>query len=193
MRSFMVDGNRAEAWAEIRYFSNGTPGTNVAKRRFTEAAMFGLFEGATPTEQEVEDAARMFQRRRVDIEDYETAESSKIGAANADLSAANITAYSVAALADELAPVKDFFQANVSALAPQHSTAITAAFGATAPTDIFVGERGETNTINSGLDAATGLARTSADLIVGQDFMDNLSAGKNPISLSSEAQRAFAT
>jgi len=38
------NNNRAEAWYEIRYNSNGNKSGGIAKRRFAESSLFGLYE-----------------------------------------------------------------------------------------------------------------------------------------------------
>jgi GH24 family phage-related lysozyme (muramidase) len=45
LKKDILAGNRAEAWFEIRYNSNGgkSAGIGIAKRRYEEAAMFGLY------------------------------------------------------------------------------------------------------------------------------------------------------
>ncbi|MBI5556781.1 MAG: hypothetical protein HY885_04025 [Deltaproteobacteria bacterium] len=75
----MVQGNRAEAWYEIRYHSNGGElnlREGIAKRRYYEAQMFGLYSDAsqlTPTQQleEAKSAFRMLELNRTKILEYE--------------------------------------------------------------------------------------------------------------------------
>ena len=57
LRDAILNGNRAEAWYEIRYKSNGgslDSQTGIGKRRYAEAAIFGLYNngGAGLTEAE---------------------------------------------------------------------------------------------------------------------------------------------
>lgn len=50
LKAAIEDGNRAEAWYEIRYNSNGNGIAGLANRRYVEAETFGLFDhdgGAT--------------------------------------------------------------------------------------------------------------------------------------------------
>ena len=44
LKAAIEDGNRAEAWYEIRYNSNGNAMAGLANRRYVEAETFGLFE-----------------------------------------------------------------------------------------------------------------------------------------------------
>ncbi|MEF8794508.1 hypothetical protein [Thiohalorhabdus sp.] len=75
----LADGNRAEAWYEIRYNSNAgalsasPPNTaeGIATRRYAESAMFGLSDGDAPTEAEALEAYRTFAKHRDTILAYE--------------------------------------------------------------------------------------------------------------------------
>lgn len=44
LKAAIEDGNRAEAWYEIRYNSNGNGISGLANRRYVEAETFGLFD-----------------------------------------------------------------------------------------------------------------------------------------------------
>jgi len=44
LKAAIEDGNRAEAWYEIRHNSNGNAITGLANRRYVEAETFGLFD-----------------------------------------------------------------------------------------------------------------------------------------------------
>ena len=66
----IIDGNRAEAWYEIRYGSNRDGGH--ASRRYSEAAEFGLYDNATaPGSVESRSVYRMFTAHRDDSLFYE--------------------------------------------------------------------------------------------------------------------------
>jgi VCBS repeat-containing protein len=77
LRGAMQTGNRAKAWFEIRYGSNGgssagTVGAGLAKRRYYEAQLFGLYDdpgnvGAA----EAKSVFRMLQEKRATIIAYE--------------------------------------------------------------------------------------------------------------------------
>lgn len=65
-------GNRAEAWYEIRYQSNGGQDKNgIAKRRFYEAELFGLYN-STLNEEEAKQIATIYTKHRNIIQSYET-------------------------------------------------------------------------------------------------------------------------
>ena len=66
--------NRAEAWFEIRYNSNNgdSRGPGIAKRRFLESEMFGLYDNpANVTLTDAQQVYRMLEKHRADIGVYE--------------------------------------------------------------------------------------------------------------------------
>ncbi len=66
------NGNRAEAWYEIRYNSNKNDENGIAKRRFFEAEMFGLYnDPAVVSTDDAQQVYRMLQKHRTDIADKE--------------------------------------------------------------------------------------------------------------------------
>ena len=48
----IVSGNRAEAWYQIRYVSNGDKLSGLAKRRYYESALFGLYDNPASISEE---------------------------------------------------------------------------------------------------------------------------------------------
>ena len=60
LKKALQNGNRAEAWYEIRYNSNGDKLAGIAKRRFFEAEVFGLYN-ANDTAQNQEEAEQVYQ------------------------------------------------------------------------------------------------------------------------------------
>lgn len=78
---FAAIGNqdRAEAWYQIRYNSNGlqnasdpTQGANgIASRRYAESDLFGLYENAPTTEPEARSIFRMYTEHREKVVGYE--------------------------------------------------------------------------------------------------------------------------
>ncbi len=86
--------NRAEAWYEIRYGSNGDKLPGLAKRHYYESDVFGLYDD-TPgsvSDAEANNILQMYTRHRADILKYEASYSAQITAANNDyhLSGASI-------------------------------------------------------------------------------------------------------
>ncbi len=65
LRSAVINGDRAEAWFQIRYDSNGgaSRGIGIAKRRILESELFSLHKNPTSvTESEARDVFAMVQR-----------------------------------------------------------------------------------------------------------------------------------
>lgn len=67
----LAAGNRAEAWFQIRYGSNGNNFAGIAKRRFYDAQLFGLFSTSTPSTAEAVQAYEMLTAHRTTIFTYE--------------------------------------------------------------------------------------------------------------------------
>ena len=82
------NGDRAEAWYQIRYNSDYEPpnlATGIAKRRYYESQVFGLYDN--PNSLTVEDAAQvyqMFSLHRGTILAYEQHFGGEVAAANSD-------------------------------------------------------------------------------------------------------------
>ncbi|WP_308311282.1 calcium-binding protein [Shinella sp. CPCC 101442] len=70
LKAAILDGDRAEAWYEIRYNSNGSGHAGIANRRYVEAEHFKLF--STGTTNEALDAGVMYAAHRDKILSYET-------------------------------------------------------------------------------------------------------------------------
>ena len=72
LRSAIEAGDRAEAWYEIRYNSNGNGMAGLANRRYVEAETFGLFDrDGRASFAEARDAGQMFARHRETVLRYE--------------------------------------------------------------------------------------------------------------------------
>lgn len=84
-------GNRAEAWYEIRYGSNARSEGGVAKRRYYESQIFGLFDasGANP-EAGYKSAFAMYTRHEASIKSYDQALGSWVTRANRDYAGAQV-------------------------------------------------------------------------------------------------------
>ncbi len=70
----ILQDNRAEAWYEIRYNSNGgsSKSSGIANRRYSEADLFGLYDSGPFTPVEAKEVLRMYTRHRDTILQYET-------------------------------------------------------------------------------------------------------------------------
>jgi hypothetical protein len=72
LRQALINGDRATAWYEIRYNSNGDQDVGHARRRFYESSLFGLSADLNnPTEEEVNNAYRVLTENRSKILAYE--------------------------------------------------------------------------------------------------------------------------
>lgn len=79
LRQAIIDDNRAEAWYQIRYESNGglsriTSGEGIANRRITESDLFSLYDnpGQSVGEAEAKEVLRMYTIHRTGIQAYES-------------------------------------------------------------------------------------------------------------------------
>ena len=88
LRAAVLSGDRAEAWYQIRYQSNGgaSASDGIAKRRYYESEVFSLTDtpGSVRDADEAKQMYRMFQLHRADILEYENMYSAQIDKANRD-------------------------------------------------------------------------------------------------------------
>jgi Ca2+-binding RTX toxin-like protein/GH24 family phage-related lysozyme (muramidase) len=99
-------GDRAEAWYEIRYGSNGDKFDGIAKRRYYESDLFGLYDDASNvSNEEAKQIYQMLQRHRTQISDYEETYGAQVARANADFGS------TVKTLVDALQPARDYLVA----------------------------------------------------------------------------------
>lgn len=128
LREAIRQGNRAEAWFEIRYRSNDPDQaekirSGIAKRRFMESQVFGLYDDPQEVSAaEAKNIFRMLQNHRQTIMDYEAAfghapdtdspTNDRIAAANHDYTtiidlAQNVSEQEVSDLTEILVPARD--------------------------------------------------------------------------------------
>lgn len=115
--AIVTDDDRAEAWFEIRYRSNGESQGGIAKRRFMESEIFGLYDTGNhnpDSEEGALKALRMYTKHELKISNYETTWSSRIAEANADLIKMSIDGVSgsVANINTTLTAAKNLLVAN---------------------------------------------------------------------------------
>ncbi len=88
MLDAIIQGDRAEAWFQIRYNSNGNDLAGLAKRRFFEADTFGLYSAGTSsitiTDAEAKGVFRMYTAHREAIIAYEIKYAAQISKGNTD-------------------------------------------------------------------------------------------------------------
>ena len=82
----VITDDRAEAWYEIRYDSNGggSSGAGLANRRYAESDKFGLYDGpdqnnAVPNQAEAREVMRMYTMHHEEIRAYEALFSPLVG------------------------------------------------------------------------------------------------------------------
>ena len=75
LKNAIINDNRAEAWFEIRYNSNGgnSRSQGIANRRYSESDMFGLFDDGPLTVEGTKEVFRMFTKHQSEINAYESA------------------------------------------------------------------------------------------------------------------------
>src|SRR5260221_13154094 len=104
----LQNGNRAEAWYEIRYGSsnNGGNGNGVVERRYAESQFFSLYDDANSIgSDEAKQVYRTLQFHRAHIEAYDRQFESLIGSANIDYSLGG-TSNEVLSLVNSLLPAQ---------------------------------------------------------------------------------------
>ena len=81
----MISNNRPEAWYEIRYQSNGDKLPGVAKRRYYESQLFGLYDNANSvSEEEAKKVFAMYTKHRGKVKDYDDDYGRQVAIANVD-------------------------------------------------------------------------------------------------------------
>ena len=138
LRAKVEAGNRAEAWFEVRYGSNGgaseSPG--LAKRRYVESQLFGAYsDPASVTTDESQKVFAMLAKHRTEILSYEakygvppdgtTATRNMIKEANDDPNLSSIVVVQSLVLA--LTPARDAFITWVNTQLPSGETPLVAA------------------------------------------------------------------
>ncbi len=107
LRGALAAGDRAEAWFQIRYGSNGDQDAGIAKRRYYESEVFGLYDDDTlpPQAREAEylNIYRMYTRHRAAILAYEARWGETAGR-NMRAAAEHDYRSAVASLREALAP-----------------------------------------------------------------------------------------
>jgi Ca2+-binding RTX toxin-like protein len=90
LKAAVVNGDRAEAWYEIRYNSNSAGQrenirNGIAKRRYFEADTFGLYNNAAANNNEdAKGAFRAYTRHKTEIDSYDTQFGTQVALANSD-------------------------------------------------------------------------------------------------------------
>lgn len=133
------DGDRAEAWYQLRYNCWGTRADmegGLRKRRFAESEVFGLYDD--PGNVPVDDAAnvyRMYRRRSAEIDRVERvfgvamdgteARPNRIAQANRDYPAVVADYGAVRTIADAMAPARTVMIQHLRERYPEHASEFT--------------------------------------------------------------------
>jgi len=182
----LFEGDRAEAWFEIRYGSNGGESAvgGLAKRRYAESQYFGLYDDLSNVNaDEAKQIYRMLQLHRSAIEAYEKKYESQIGAANTDFHLGG-TSNAVQSLINSLDPAKTALITDLRNTHPALASLDPENFTST---NIYLdpGRDNSTQTISADhiavLDSRAdsfGVEKTSADILIGEGGNDVLLGGK---------------
>ncbi len=178
------DGDRAEAWYEIRYNSNGGDSTGIANRRYVEANRFDLFDNdGRVGRAEAMKVGRMFTDHRDDILAYES-QFDPISAAHTKGERGIVSIY------DEYAVAVDRLQRVFGIDAAMHLEEMQIAHGpirnlagdgsgydsADNDQDLLIGSRAQNRLVGGdGGDALIGLGRN--DVLIGGNGADWLDGG----------------
>ncbi|WP_422551398.1 calcium-binding protein [Methylovulum miyakonense] len=168
--------NRAEAWFEIRYNSNGDDSPGLAKRHYYEAKVFSLYNDETNiTADEAKQIYRMLELHRDKILNYENDYGNMIDNANSDFHlSGNAT---VESLSDTLTEARDALFADLQANYPTGMAGLDASnFD---PTHIYL-DPGR-NTAQQAYNPDHGATLTGSDgkdILIGENGNDTLIGGE---------------
>ena len=161
----LASANRAEAWFEMRYNSNGDKLDGIAKRRYFEADYFGLYDAGTKTNEEktleFKTIFRMYTIHTDKIISYDNTYGSQVAKANSDYQVSWVKSTT-----DDLKDAKDYLIANFSN-------------GVSIDGEVIIGKGLSTYEYKdkgSYDDQITGTA--NGDLIFGEKGNDNITGGK---------------
>jgi GH24 family phage-related lysozyme (muramidase) len=129
LRQAVIDNDRAEAWYNIRYDSNGgsSRGPGIANRRYVESQIFKLFSDPSLTLEQLQ-AMRMFTKHRVKI----LSEENQFGPssiAQQKLAAIGVSG-TILGIDDELAPVIDALELKFTDLSKTETSIVALLQGA---------------------------------------------------------------
>ena len=201
IKDITTDNNRADAWYQIRYNSNGgdSKGVGIAKRRFYESSLFGLSADLNaPTQQEAQQAYKMLNAHRTDIFEYEKLWGelpSGAHALNEDgshrtalqalaqdyaglLNDANLSASRNATLDNQLDPIKNVLLNNLRTQLSASEKAFLPANASVKATALYVADGDSGATLDAGAFWQYFKDGTSNDVLVGAAGMDNLKGGR---------------
>jgi Ca2+-binding RTX toxin-like protein len=103
LHNALINDNRAEAWYEIRYGSNGNDLDGVAKRRYYESQEFGLYNPGSLDLTEARQIFQMVTHHASNISSYDATYGSQVALANSDYAVTSVQTTLAA-----LTPAKEF-------------------------------------------------------------------------------------
>jgi Ca2+-binding RTX toxin-like protein len=165
----IATGNRAEAWYQIRYLSNRTQDPAVAKRRYVESEVFGLYhDPVNVTLDEAQKAYAMVNAHRAKVASYElTFGADPNGASPTALAGQltnpyGLTSYQPQSVVTELDPAKNRLVTEVN----QRYSGLNLIAASYRSWDVLSNMGG---TLGATLDASFGDIRNANNLIIGSD------------------------
>lgn len=163
LKEAVLSGDRAEAWYEIRYNSNGSGHDGIANRRYVEAEHFKLYAAdRAATKAEALDAGLMYTAHRHKILAYEKAH-------DPDAAGRIKGPASIDAIEKELAPA-------IARLKAAYGIARTMALE-----ELQIASAGTRNLSGDG--TAADSARNDADLLIGSSHANTLTGGRGSDAL----------
>ncbi|MHA7878629.1 MAG: calcium-binding protein [Saccharospirillum sp.] len=207
LKAALENGDRAEAWFQIRYYSNGGGDPGIAKRRFVESEVFGLYDhGQGVTDEHARQIYQMFAEHQARILRYEAtygagAPAYASGANEGDMVAFANEDATLTALTGGVSTLEESFQPAYDFLIEHYAESLEAGLGQTIDfRDILVGE---SDTANGSTDVAQALEGRERDewtldegehrdeLILGQGGIDQINGGGGDGILWGEAGNDF--
>ena len=181
LQGAIESGDRAEAWYEIRYNSNLGQDNGIAKRRFVEAAVFGLYEapGVPATGEVSSEAARgafaMLGRHRDQILAYEQEFADALSTASGDLDV--IAGRFGGDLPSQARALPGAFAPALETLRSEIGDALDSALAADLGVlDVQVAQEGG-GVLDGNAETVNGQARGRDELLVGSDGGDVVDGG----------------
>ncbi len=184
----ILTGNRAAAWYEIRYNSNGgnSASAGIATRRFYESTLFGLYaDPNNPTLTESMQAYQVLQQHRVEILNYEAQYGLVPGAAGSGASALQnvLTSYGANAPAGSILTAAGL--TSTPTLQSMYNPAATELFSVLASTYANLPEVASAlvpaNFLSTNVYVAPTVGAATVDVGVGDAFLGSASIATNPI------------
>ncbi|MEM9101029.1 MAG: calcium-binding protein [Pseudomonadota bacterium] len=174
LEAALREGNRFSVWYEIRYRTNGDNLDGIAKRRYMESALFGLFSSDTPTDDEAEQVVNAFMdsAHQARIQTYEQRWASNIVAANQDLQAIEYDE-SVPTIGEVLKPITGYL---LERFAPTSDDIDLSSFADKIDGEVILGIKNSQGQIASSVKGDE--KRDKSDLLIAVNDEDTVLSGR---------------